>query len=186
MLEYFWTFFPVVLVLILFVPLFFYFDNFSDISTLYFFIVGNQWFWDFFFLDSFGLGLPYDFNFYDCVSINLPILLNLKIYLTSNDVLHAFSLPILYTMIDLVPGNIHSLYLLLPYIGIYTVYCIFSPAKLFDCTKCVAGFSERSTIDFQSTIVISTPLGTRRRPETAKCRGFLEIPMEPPGTGNCQ
>ena len=50
----------------------------------------------------------------------------------------------------------------------------------------VAGFSERSTIDFQSTIVISTPLGTRRRPETAKCRGFLEIPMEPPGTGNCQ
>lgn len=123
MLEYFWTFFPVVLVLILFVPLFFYFDNFSDISTLYFFIVGNQWFWDFFFLDSFGLGLPYDFNFYDCVSINLPILLNLKIYLTSNDVLHAFSLPILYTMIDLVPGNIHSLYLLLPYIGIYTVYC---------------------------------------------------------------
>ena len=52
-------------------------------------------------------------------------------------------------------------------------YNIFKGLVLRD--RCHSGFSERSTIDFQSTIVISTPLGTRRRSETAKCQGFLVI-----------
>ena len=124
LLEYFWTFFPVVIVLFLFIPLFFYFDNLSDNFSLIYFFIGNQWFWDFFSLESYTLGLSYDFNLYSsCPIVYLPYLMYLKFYFTSNDVLHAFSLPILYTMIDLVPGNIHSLFLFFPYLGIYTVYC---------------------------------------------------------------
>lgn len=123
-MEYYWTMFPVIIVITLFVPLFFYFDNLSDNFSLIFFFVGNQWFWDYFSLDSFSLSLPFDFNIYSNNSvIYLPFLLNLKFYLTSNDVLHAFSLPILYVMIDLVPGTIHSIYLNFPYMGIFTVYC---------------------------------------------------------------
>ena len=123
MLEYYWTLFPVFIVFILFIPLFFYFDNLSDNFTLFYFFVGNQWFWDFFFIDSFSFDLPFDFNIYNSTVIYLPSLLNLKFYFTSNDVLHAFSLPILYTMIDLVPGNLHSLFLFFPFLGLYTVYC---------------------------------------------------------------
>ena len=124
LLEYFWTFFPVLIVLILFIPLFFYYDNLSDNFSLIYFFIGNQWFWDFFNLDSYTLGLPYELNSYsDCPHIYLPSLLNLKFYFTSNDVLHAFSLPILYTMIDLVPGTIHSLFLFFPFSGLFTVYC---------------------------------------------------------------
>ena len=68
--------------------------------------------------------MPWDFNIYATSPvIYLPSLINLKFYFTSNDVLHAFSLPILYTMIDLVPGTIHSLFLNFPFLGIYTVYC---------------------------------------------------------------
>lgn len=126
LLEYFWTFIPVVLVVILFVPLFF-FNNFLSFNYDFnYFIIGNQWFWDFLFLDSEVTStslFDYDFIFNSYPTVYLPSLYKLNFYLTSNDVLHAFSLPHLYTMIDLVPGALHTLNLFFPYCGVYTVYC---------------------------------------------------------------
>ena len=92
--------------------------------SLVLFFIGNQWFWDFFSLDSFSSDLPWDFFIYsNSPIVYLPSLQFFKFYFTSNDVLHAFSLPILYTMIDLVPGTIHNLNLFFPFSGIFTVYC---------------------------------------------------------------
>ena len=122
LLEYFWTLFPVFLVLLLFLPLFYFNSINSESVHLYYFIVANQWFWDFSnfeSIDSFWI----DINYINGISAFIPSLLNLNFFFTSNDVLHAFSLPILYTMIDLVPGVIHNLNLFFPFIGVYTVYC---------------------------------------------------------------
>ena len=124
LLEYFWTLIPVILVLFLFVPLFYFNSLNTDSCFLFYFFVGNQWFWDFFFInDSCSTLFDYDFNFISTTFLYIPSLLNLKFFFTSNDVLHAFSLPILYIMIDLVPGVIHSLSIFFPFVGVYTVYC---------------------------------------------------------------
>ena len=126
LLEYFWTFIPVVLVIILFIPLFFFNNFLSSEFDFNYFIIGNQWFWDFIYLDNFVFSTSlfnYDFLYNSYPTVYLPALYKLNFYLTSNDVLHAFSLPHLYTMIDLVPGSLHTLNLFFPYSGVYTVYC---------------------------------------------------------------
>jgi cytochrome c oxidase subunit 2 len=123
LLEFFWTLFPVLIVLLLFFPLFFYIGNFDFKNDMVYFIVANQWYWDFFFVEPECSSLDWDLNLYSYTSIYLPLLEVINFFFTSNDVIHAFSLPILYIMIDLVPGTIHNLSFNFPFSGIYTVYC---------------------------------------------------------------
>lgn len=126
LLEYYWTLLPVIIVLALFLPLFNFNNFFSFQSEFSYFILANQWFWDFICLEdqSFNWILSsYDFLFNSYPCLYLPSLYNIVFFLTSNDVLHAFSLPHLYTMIDLVPGALHTIDIFFPYVGVFTVYC---------------------------------------------------------------
>ena len=119
-LEFFWTFFPILLVLLLLLPLFL-FSNFYPLSFLNIFFLANQWFWDF------ESAFASDFNFYftlnSFVSLFLPVGLTFNFIFSAADVLHAFSLPSLFTHADCVPGLISFLEISFPLLGSYTVYC---------------------------------------------------------------
>ena len=119
LLEFYWTFLPLLIVALLFVPLFFF--SYSNLSfSLCYLIVANQWFWDHFDYETSNSFLC-DFTFVFTNSLNV---FNFSDFvLTSNDVLHAFSLPYLFMMVDLVPGVIHNLSIYFPLSGLYTVYC---------------------------------------------------------------
>ena len=119
LLEYFWTLFPLFIVLLLFLPLFFFSYN-SDLIYDCYFITANQWFWDTYNFESFS-SLNTDFAFNAINSISISSFVNF--FLTSNDVLHAFSLPTLFLMVDLVPGVLHNLVFFFPLSGVYIVYC---------------------------------------------------------------
>ena len=85
LLEYFWTFIPVVLVVILFVPLFFFNNFLSSEFDFNYFIIGNQWFWDFIYLDNFVYTTSlsnYDFIYNSYPTVYLPALYKLNFYLT--------------------------------------------------------------------------------------------------------
>ena len=124
LLELYWTLLPVLFVLLLFLPLFYYGLDFLVDFNFFYFFVGNQWFWDFEFFDGFTSSLSnFEFLFNSYSLLVLPNLSYILFFLTSNDVLHAFSIPILYTMVDLVPGVIHQLSISFPISGLYTVYC---------------------------------------------------------------
>jgi heme/copper-type cytochrome/quinol oxidase subunit 2 len=85
LLEYFWTFIPVVLVVILFLPLFFFNNFLSSEFDFCYFIIGNQWFWDFIYLDDFVYSTSlfnYDFIYNSYPTVYLPCLYKLNFYLT--------------------------------------------------------------------------------------------------------
>ena len=121
LLEYFWTVLPLFIVILLFLPLF-YFSYYTSFNYDSYFIVANQWFWDTFNLNNFS-SIHSDFSHGLINSIYLNSYFFFNFYLTSNDVLHAFSLPSLFVMVDLVPGVIHNLNIFFPFIGVYIVYC---------------------------------------------------------------
>jgi heme/copper-type cytochrome/quinol oxidase subunit 2 len=108
---------------LLFLPLFFYHDIVIN-SQFQLFFIANQWFWEVIYNDgifsnfsSLNFSLNTDNTFY------LPIGIYLNFYLTSADVLHAFSIPSLYSMSDCVPGLLSLLPLCFPLIGVYILYC---------------------------------------------------------------
>lgn len=122
-LEFFWTFFPILIVLLLFLPLFFYNDMFWN-SQFHLFFIANQWFWEILNNDSFisnFSSLNLSLNIDNTLFIPLGCFFNF--YLTSADVLHAFSIPSLYTMSDCVPGLLSLVSLSFPLIGLYILYC---------------------------------------------------------------
>lgn len=121
-LEFFWTFFPILLVLLLFLPLFYFSDLFYS-ATLNIFFLANQWFWEFFFNDSFYSNDSLNFSLNTDISLFLPSSVYFNFYFTSADVLHAFSLPELYVMTDCVPGLLSLSSINFPMMGYYTVYC---------------------------------------------------------------
>jgi len=119
-LEFFWTFFPILLVILLMFPLF-YFSNFFPLSIFNIFFLANQWFWEF------DLNINSEFNNIFTInsfnSLYLPLGVNFNFIFSSSDVIHAFSLPALFTHADCVPGLISFLELNFPLLGSYTVYC---------------------------------------------------------------
>jgi len=97
-LECLWTFFPLLFVCLMFLPLVWY----SPLSyQITYFLTAEQWFFTYSHL------LP-----------TLSLLLGI-----SNDVIHAFFLPELWVKMDLVPGQITPISLVFPFTGVYRVYC---------------------------------------------------------------
>lgn len=113
------------MILILFLPIYFYYNIFSISSSFFIFVLANQWFWDFSFINSVVTDFPlFDFFIYNNTVIYLPFFLQFfTFYLTSVDVLHAFSIPSLYLMIDLVPGMLFTIIVFFPISGFYQLYC---------------------------------------------------------------
>jgi len=127
-LEYFWTIFPLIIVVLLFIPLVFISDNFYDCSES-FFCLANQWYWD-----VSSSTILYQTNYENLISqLNLfysgSAFLNLQsnvfylLYLSSTDVLHSFGLNSLMLKIDCVPGLIHNIVFNFPLSGTYLAYC---------------------------------------------------------------
>ena len=110
---------PLLIVIFLFVPLFF--TSYSNLNfSLCYFIAANQWFWDFLSYET-SSSILSDLTYVLFNSFNV---FNFSDFiLTSNDVLHAFSIPYLFLMIDIIPGVLHNLSIYFPLSGIYTIYC---------------------------------------------------------------
>ena len=122
LLEYFWTVLPLFIVVLLFIPLF-YFSYYSDFNYDSYFIIANQWFWDSYMVSgSSSLYSDFSFNLINALYLNNSHFF-FNFFLSSNDVLHAFSLPSLFVMVDLVPGVLHNLNIYFPFVGVYIVYC---------------------------------------------------------------
>lgn len=73
------------------------------------------------------MSLVSDFNYVftinNLVSLYLPLGVNFNFIFSASDVIHAFSLPALFTHADCVPGLVSFLDLNFPLVGTYTVYC---------------------------------------------------------------
>ena len=122
-LEFFWTFFPILIVLLLFLPLFFYNDMLVNVQSHLFFIA-NQWYWEAIYNDSLISNFSsINFSLNTDNTYFLPVGVYFNFYLTSADVLHAFSIPALYTMSDCVPGLLSMIPIVFPFMGTYITYC---------------------------------------------------------------
>ena len=127
-LEYFWTIFPLIIVILLFIPLIFISDlNFYCNQS--YFCLANQWYWE---ISSTTLVLNRDFeqlinqlnpNYSGAAFLNLVSNSFSLFYLSSTDVLHSFGLNSLMVKIDCVPGLIHNLIFNFPLSGTYLAYC---------------------------------------------------------------
>jgi len=97
-LECLWTFFPLVFIILMSLPLIFYDHQF--LGDVYHF-TAEQWFF------SMSHILPTA----SCA------------YLMSQDVLHAFYIPEIWVKMDIVPGTITPISLYFPFIGVYRIFC---------------------------------------------------------------
>nr|UNO31830.1 cytochrome c oxidase subunit II [Liposcelis bostrychophila] len=120
-LEMFWTSLPVFILLILAIPsiqvLFMMEEVISPLMTIK--IMGNQWFWTYEYSDL--ANVKFDSvinktNIFRLLDVNkaliLPITTHIRLLLSSNDVIHSWTLPSYGLKIDANPGrlNMGSLY----------------------------------------------------------------------------
>nr|AKE07174.1 cytochrome c oxidase subunit II [Liposcelis nr. bostrychophila AZ] len=117
MIEIIWTSLPMAVLLILAVPsiqvLFLMEELINPSLTLK--IVGNQWFWNYeqtdFFSKNFNSFMKETnlFRFLDTdKSLILPFLTHIRLLITSNDVIHSWTVPSLGIKVDANPGRLNS------------------------------------------------------------------------------
>ena len=129
----------------------------KNIHSLTLKIIGNQWFWSYEYtsfhniqFDSFIL--PYDelrTGFYRLLEVDnavvLPFNTNILCLLTSNDVIHSWSLPSLNVKIDANPGRLNSFFLYRKLPGVFYGQCSeicgayhsFIPIKVEICSSLI-------------------------------------------------
>nr|CUS25277.1 cytochrome c oxidase subunit II [Vallicula multiformis] len=121
LLEFFWTVFPSVVVLLLLIPLIFDY-SFTSSGELTYYLRASQWRWETtspedssgeLLNESFLLSLTYNFPLGSSVNFNL----------SAYDVLHSFGFNEYFVKIDCVPGVVHRLVLDFFYPGNFIVYC---------------------------------------------------------------
>jgi len=121
-LEFIWTIIPSIILILIAIPTFKLLYSIDEISkpliTLK--IQGNQWYWSYIIYDT--LGLSIEFTSYPKLDLNigdirlldvdnyimLPINIPIRILVTSNDVIHAWTIPSLGIKLDAIPGRINS------------------------------------------------------------------------------
>jgi len=123
LIEVLWTVIPIIILLIIAVPsyrLLYFMDRIED-PELTVKVVGNQWYWTYEFPDyeiEFD-SLPIPDNEIDITKgqhrlfevdtpLILPINTDIRILFTSNDVLHAWTVPAFGVKLDTVPGRINE------------------------------------------------------------------------------
>nr|BAV81462.1 cytochrome c oxidase subunit II [Schistosoma mattheei] len=125
LLEFVWTLFPTLLIVILcFYNLNYlmYYSGIGFSSPVK--IVGHQWYWHY----ELSNDVMYDSFITDIInSVNKPLRLSYKVayslLVTSGDVIHSFSVPDLSLKIDAVPGRINCLSLIADRFGVFSGYC---------------------------------------------------------------
>lgn len=124
-LEFIWTLIPTLMVVILcFFKLNYLIYNRVQVMKEPIKIVGHQWYWTYELLD----GRVYDSFMTDFVKgVNKPLRLERNIsyilLITSDDVIHSFSVPDLGLKMDAIPGRINSVIGRFDRFGVFVGYC---------------------------------------------------------------
>lgn len=120
-LEFAWVLYPAIILLIIAFPSIFCLYELDNVinSLTSLKILGNQWYWQYQFtkinktIDSYNISLN-DLSFGDIRlrevndGIILPSKSNIKILLSSNDVIHSFFIATIVSKIDAIPGRINQ------------------------------------------------------------------------------
>nr|BAV82951.1 cytochrome c oxidase subunit II [Schistosoma margrebowiei] len=125
LLEFVWTLFPTLLIVVLcFYNLNYlaYYSGTSFSSPVK--VVGHQWYWSY----ELSSGVVYDSFITDLVNgVSKPLRLFYKVpytlLVTSADVIHSFSIPDLSIKIDAIPGRINGLNVYMDRFGVFCGYC---------------------------------------------------------------
>nr|UZT67552.1 cytochrome c oxidase subunit 2 [Paramblynotus sp. ZJUH 20220012] len=134
-LEIIWTILPMGILLILGFPslkILYLLDSFyKPLLTIK--CIGVQWYWIYEFSDFFNLNfesymnkniLLNSFRLLDVDNrLILPINLQIRLLISSNDVIHSFTVPSMGIKLDGVPGRLNQLNLMINRIGIYFGQC---------------------------------------------------------------
>nr|AFD18223.1 cytochrome c oxidase subunit II [Neobenedenia melleni] len=123
-LEFFWTFIPSILVLMLCIyNVSYVLKDFEMVVHKTVKIIGRQWYWSYEYED-------YNYDSYMNQLINnvdKPLKLNVnnsyRLLVTSSDVIHSFSVPDLAIKCDAIPGRINQVIVIPDYLGVFTGYC---------------------------------------------------------------
>ena len=136
-LEVLWTAVPVVILMVMAVPSFklLYFMDRAQDAEMTIKVIGHQWYWSYeypdhgdFTFDSFMVpddelkdGQPRLLAVDNTVV--LPINTDIRVLVTSDDVLHAWAVPALITKLDAVPGRINETWMRINREGTYYGQC---------------------------------------------------------------
>lgn len=136
-LEIIWTLIPVILLIIIAIPsikLLYYMDKVED-ADMTIKVTGHQWFWEYEYQDHDELNflsyiIPEDELKGDQKRlletdnrVVLPIDTNIRILVTSADVLHAWAVPAFGIKIDAVPGQLNETWVRIEKEGVYYGQC---------------------------------------------------------------
>ncbi len=131
-IEILWVLFPIITLLLIAIPSFklLYTLDESLIPTVTLKVIGNQWFWSYELTDLIDTTIRFDSytltdyelrNKYDRLlktdnAVYLPILNNIRVLVTSEDVIHSFAIPSFGIKIDAIPGRLNQipLYIIKP------------------------------------------------------------------------
>lgn len=136
-LETFWTVFPMVILLFMAFPSLYLLYLMEEVRSpsLTVKVVGHQWYWEYQYSNSwFTLGfdsyMVYDkpgaalFHALDVDNrLVLPTLVQILFLITSADVLHSWTVPVLGIKVDACPGRLNFLTTMSPYSGVYYGQC---------------------------------------------------------------
>nr|NP_065431.3 cytochrome c oxidase subunit II [Schistosoma mekongi] len=124
-LEFIWTLIPTLMVIVLcFLNINYLVCSKVSVMNEPVKIVGHQWYWTY----EYSNGLIYDSFMTDLINgVNKPLRLGRGIsyilLVTSNDVIHSFSIPDLGIKIDAIPGRINSIVKKFDRYGVFVGYC---------------------------------------------------------------
>lgn len=131
-IEYVWTLIPICILIFTSIPsiliLFIIEENFKTDICLK--IQGNQWYWEYQFINKNKISFSSYIansnlirNIYTSNSIPVPFKTKITIILSSNDVIHSWSIPSLRLKCDAIPGRINSINIIIKKPCILTGQC---------------------------------------------------------------
>lgn len=134
-IELIWTLTPGIILLIIAIPSFkllYLMDEVID-STLSVRIIGNQWYWNYNIMnkeiDSY-MKLEEELNWGELRQLEvdnrlvLPKRTHIRLIVTSNDVIHSFSVPSLGIKVDAIPGRLNQTSLEIKREGVFSGVCM--------------------------------------------------------------
>lgn len=138
-LELIWTVIPMVILIRIAYPslIMLYFIESSERSNIeqHYKIIGHQWYWEYevvalqdtLNVDSYDRAIRTAPKFFYTLErtqrLNLPINQMILFYITSVDVLHAFTIPVLGIKVDAIPGRVNTLNFRVRTPGVYYGQC---------------------------------------------------------------
>jgi cytochrome c oxidase subunit II len=135
-IEVLWTVIPIMILVIIAIPSFklLYYADVTPPSALTVKAVGHQWYWSYEFPDS---KVAFDSQVIDDDSLKpgqirlldvdnrlvLPVNTNVRVLVTSDDVMHAWVVPALGLQINAVPGRLNEIWVNIERAGVYYGQC---------------------------------------------------------------